>query len=124
MRRGQFLALGMLLFLNGPARAQSSLDTLVQELDEAKQLHQDTSAQALSNFFSQVDAAMASPDAAVQLYQQAGGVMPDPTAVTTQYETESASEKEARLRTAPINWPWAPCSSFIAASCTSRRCLS
>ena len=97
MIRGRFLALGFLFFLSGPARAQSSLDTLIQELNEAKQLHQDTSAQALSNFFAQVDAAMASPDAAVQLYQQAGGVMPDPTPVTTQYATESASEKDARL---------------------------
>lgn len=89
--------MGALLLLTGRVCAQSSLDALEEELKEAKQQHQDISAQALANFFAQVDAAMGSPDAAIQLYQQAGGAMPDPTPVVTAYESESASEKEARL---------------------------
>ena len=97
MIRGGFILLGALLLGTSPILAQSSLKTLEEELDEAKQLHQDTSAQVLSNFFSQVDPAMGSPDAAVQLYQQAGGIMPDPTPVVTEHENESVSEKEVRL---------------------------
>jgi hypothetical protein len=78
------------------ARAQSTIDALDQELKEVQQQHEDATAQTLSGFFSQVDPAMASPDAAVTLWQQAGGGMPAPTPVTTEYETESASEREAR----------------------------
>jgi len=33
-------------------------------------------AQVIANYFSQVDAAMGSPDAAVSLYQQAGACCP------------------------------------------------
>jgi len=77
--------------------AQNSLDALDEELKEAQQQHKDITSQTLSNFFSQIDAAMSSPDAALALYQEAGGALPDPTPVVTQYESESASEKEARL---------------------------
>jgi hypothetical protein len=92
-----WIAWGAFLFQGGFAVAQNSLDTLDQELKEARQLHQEVTAQALSNFFSQIDAAMASPDAAVALYQQAGGALPDPAPVVTAYTNETPSEKEARL---------------------------
>jgi hypothetical protein len=92
-----WVAWGAFLFQGGFAVAQSSLQTLEQELKDAKQLHQDTTAQVLTNFFSQIDAAMGSPDAAVALYQQAGGTLPDPAPVVTAYSNETASEKEARL---------------------------
>jgi hypothetical protein len=73
------------------------IQTLKQELAEAKQQHQDATSQVSTNFFSQVDAGMADPDTAVSLYKQAGGVMPDPAPVQTENEDESASEKDARL---------------------------
>lgn len=93
-----WVAVALFLALAGHAAlAQSSIDALEQELKEVQQQQQDTSAQNLAAFFQQVDAAMASPDAAVTLYQAAGGTLPDPTPVTTQHESESASEKEARL---------------------------
>jgi hypothetical protein len=99
MRRYGFgwIACGAFLFQGGFAVAQGSLDTLEQELNEAKQQHQEVTAQTLASFFSQIDAAMSSPDAAVALYQQAGGVLPDPAPVVTQHAEESATEKEARM---------------------------
>src|SRR5476651_437590 len=81
-----WIAWGAFLFQGGFAVAQSSLDALQQELKEAQQQHQDVTSQVLTNFFTQVDAAMGSPDAAVALYQQAGGVMPDPSPVVTDNE--------------------------------------
>jgi hypothetical protein len=51
----------------------------------------------MANFFSQLDAAMASPDGAVALYEQAGGTPPDPAPVVTEHENETETEKEARL---------------------------
>jgi len=92
-----WIACGAFLFQGGFAVAQNSLDALEQELNEAKQQHQDVTSQVLTNFFSQIDAAMASPDAAVALYQQAGGVLPDPAPVVTEHENETVTEKTARL---------------------------
>jgi hypothetical protein len=99
MRRYRFgwVALGLISLQAGVARAQSSIDILEEELKTAKQERQDMTEQAKANFFSQIDAAMGSPDAAVALYQQAGGSMPAPSPVVTQHETESVSEREARL---------------------------
>jgi hypothetical protein len=92
-----WVAWGAFLFQGGFAVAQNSLDVLEQELNEAKQQRQDVATQTLSNFFSQVDAAMGSPDAAVALYQQAGGVLPDPAPVVTEHTDETATEKAARV---------------------------
>ncbi len=88
---------GVLLLSCGFAVAQNSIDTLLQELDEAKQKHQDVTAQTLSDFFSQVDPAMADPNAALDLFVKAGGTLPIATPVMTKYENETASEKDARL---------------------------
>ena len=95
--RLKWIALGIFVLQGGWAIAQNSLDALEEELKEAKQEHQDLSAQALSNFFGQIDAAMASPEAAVALYQQAGGTLPEATPVVTDHVNETATEKEARL---------------------------
>ncbi len=98
MRRGfRWIVIGALLIQGGGALAQNSLDTLEEELKEAKQQHQDVTSQIVTNFFTQVDAGMGSTDAAVALYQQAGGALPDPSPVVTQNEDETASEKDARL---------------------------
>jgi hypothetical protein len=91
------IAVGGLLLQGQAALAQTSLQVLQQELDDVKQQHNDATAENLSKFFSQVDAAMASSDAAVALYTAAGGTLPPPTPVTTVHESESASEKETRL---------------------------
>jgi hypothetical protein len=92
-----WIAGGAFLLQGGFAVAQSSLDALQQELTEAKQQHQEVSTQVLTNFFGQIDPAMASPDVAVALYQQSGGAMPDPSPVVTQNEDETPTEKQARL---------------------------
>jgi hypothetical protein len=91
------IAAGVLLVGGNLLRAQSSLDALQQELNAAKQAHQDVTAQTLTNFFAQIDPAMASPDTAVALYQQAGGAMPDPSPVITENENETPTEKATRL---------------------------
>jgi hypothetical protein len=100
MRRNRWCGIvcaALILPSGTAALAQDSLDALQQELNDAKQQHQDVTSQVLSNFFGQVDPAMDSPDAAVALYQLAGGSMPDPSPVITQNEDESASERQARL---------------------------
>jgi hypothetical protein len=91
------IACGAFLFHGGLAKAQDSLQALEDDLKEAKQQHDDMTTQALSNFFTQVDAAMGSNDAAVALYQQAGGTLPDPSPVVKANEEETPTEKDARL---------------------------
>jgi hypothetical protein len=90
------IAAGIFLFQGSFLMAQSTLDALRQDLDAAKQQHDQVTAQTLDNFFSNVDAAMASPDAAINLYQQAGGTMPSPAPVVTAHENETATERSAR----------------------------
>jgi hypothetical protein len=91
------LLAGVVCFQSGTLRGQSTLQTLQDELNAAKQAHQDVTAQTLANFFGQIDPAMASPDAAVALFEQAGGALPDPSPVITQNENETETEKETRL---------------------------
>jgi hypothetical protein len=88
--------LGIILVPVTPVPAQSSFQALQEELKEAKQAHQDMTAQVLANFFGQIDPAMASPDAAVALYEQAGGNPPAPSPVVTQNEVETATERQTR----------------------------
>jgi hypothetical protein len=96
MKRLLAAALALWLAAAGVALAQNTIDALDQELKEAQQQHDDATAANLSTFFAQVDPAMNNPDTAVSLWQQSGGGMPAPTPVTTEYETESASERDAR----------------------------
>jgi len=124
MRRYRFawLACGAFLFQGGFAVAQNTLETLEQELQAAKQQHQEVTSQVMTNFFSQIDAAMTDPNQAVNLYGEAitppstddtppvverdsESALEDmlrlcgipPTPVTTEHTTESATEKAARL---------------------------
>ena len=55
------------LFPAGIALAQSSIQTLEEELQEAKQQHDEETSKSLSAFFTEIDAAMASPDAPKEL---------------------------------------------------------
>jgi hypothetical protein len=91
------LALAFALAVTVVARAQTPLDEMEKELEQVKQERQDASSQTLVNFLAALQAASASPAAAAQLYEQAGGNMPAPTPVTTRYEHETPSEKAARL---------------------------
>ena len=115
------IAGGAFLFQGGFAAAQNSLQTLQQELNAAKQQHKEVTTKMLTNFFSQIDAAMASPDAAIALYAQANTPPSDnnppelepgseaalldslrrcgipATPVQKENENETQSEKEARL---------------------------
>ncbi len=88
---------GVILFHGGIACGQDSLKTLQDELKAARETHNEVTAQALANFFGQVDPAMTNPDAAVTLYQTAGGALPDPSPVIKENENETATEKSNRL---------------------------
>jgi hypothetical protein len=79
------------------ARGQTPLDEMEKDLEQVKQERQDASNQTLTNFLNALQNASSSPDAALQLYQQAGGTMPAPTQVTTRYEHETPTEKAARV---------------------------
>ena len=115
-----WIACEALLFHGGFANAQDSLKALEDDLAAAKQQHDDMTTQSLSNFFTQIDAAMGSSDAAIQLYAKANTTPSDdsapaandgadsiavllqqcgipPTPVVTEHDTETATEKEARL---------------------------
>ena len=81
----------------GVVLGQSTLDALQAELADAKNHHQEVTAATLSNFFSQIDPAMGSPDAAITLYQSAGGTLPDASPVVKANEDETPSEKQDRL---------------------------
>ena len=75
---------------------ESTLDALNSALDDIKKQHQDVVAQNMANFLSQLDTAASSPDAALDLYQKAGGTMPSPTPITKLHENETPDEKAAR----------------------------
>jgi hypothetical protein len=78
------------------AAAQTSIDVLEQDLQEAKQKHDDATSQAMTTFLSTLQAASQSPSTALQLYKDAGGNLPDATPVHTHYEYETPSEKAIR----------------------------
>jgi hypothetical protein len=83
--------------LNAPARAQTPLDALEKDLDEVKQQHQQMTAANFDNFLNELNAAAGDPQQAAQLYQAAGGKLPNATAVKTEHEHETPDEKSARL---------------------------
>ena len=81
----------------GVARAQSSsLDLLEKDLDQIDQQHKEDTEKNLDSITSMLENASASPDAAVQLYQAAGGQLPKPAPVKTAYEHETPSEAQQR----------------------------
>jgi hypothetical protein len=121
-----WIACGLLLGQGSMAIAQDSLKELENDLDSAKQQHDDVTSQLMTNYFGQVDAGMGSADAAVRLYEQASlpprdpsDPAPDlasesmtdllshvgiqPTPVIKLHDDETESEKEARLATDQAN---------------------
>jgi hypothetical protein len=83
-------------FLRGTTQAQTSLDVLQQDLDQIKQEHQDASSASYVKFESALEEASGSAEAALKLFQAAGGTMPPPTPVKTRYEHETPTEEAAR----------------------------
>jgi len=79
------------------ALAQNSLDILEQDLNQVKQEHQESSSRNMADMLAKLSSAVQSPEAAVNLYQTAGGQMPQPTPVVTQNVYETPDEKNARL---------------------------
>ena len=96
MRRVVLILAGLLILPGALASAQTSIDVLEQDLNQIKQEHQDASGQVFTTFLTSLDDAARSQDAALLLYQQAGGTMPDPSPVITQYQSESPDERSSR----------------------------
>jgi hypothetical protein len=88
--------LAVFLLQGALARAQDTVDALEKDLQQIKQDHQEASAETLSNFMSQLQTASQSPDAALDLYEKAGGQVPDGTPVKSEYAHETPHEKEER----------------------------
>lgn len=85
------------LFLGVHASAQNSLDILEQQLNQASKQHEDAASEVVSSMLNELETAYGSPEAALTLYQKAGGQMPDATPVTTQNAYETPDEKAMRL---------------------------
>jgi hypothetical protein len=91
------VVLGGCFFYATHSLAQSSLDILEQDLNQVKKEHQEAASQATMGFLTQLETASQSPDAALNLYQQAGGPLSDPIAVNSQHAYETPDEKATRL---------------------------
>jgi len=76
--------------------AENTLDAFSSALDDVAKQHQQAVAQNMASFISQIEAAAGSPDAAIDLYQKAGGTMPAPAPVTSSHQNETPDEKAAR----------------------------
>jgi hypothetical protein len=70
------IALAVLLFPGIPVLAQTSTDVLSAELLKIKQQHDSATSEAVKGITSRLEEAAGSPDAALKLYQDAGGLMP------------------------------------------------
>jgi hypothetical protein len=89
-------ALAMLGACNISVRADTALDELSKELQDVKDTTQTLSDQSLSDFLSQTLSASQDSNVAFQLYQTAGGSVPDGTPVLSQHAHETTREREAR----------------------------
>ena len=89
---------GILIFLaaGSGARAQTSLDVIQDDLQQAKQVHEQASSQLMTTFLAGLQAASQSPDAALDLYTKAGGTAPSATPVKRHYDYETPTEREQR----------------------------
>jgi hypothetical protein len=85
------------LELPGPVvRAETSLDVLNNELEQAREDHASASSKQFTDLMSALDQALQSPEQALQLYQNAGGEMPDFAPVMSSHSSETPDEKELR----------------------------
>ncbi len=89
--------LGATLLAGTQALAQStSIQVLEQDLQQAKTQHDAASSQQMVDFVNALDAASQNPNTALDLYQKAGGELPDPTPINKHYAYETPSEKAQR----------------------------
>jgi hypothetical protein len=92
-----FLCLGAGVVTATQAMGQAtSIQVLEQDLQQAQAQHDAADSQQMTSFISALDAASQSPDAALALYQNAGGDLPDPTPVSKHYAYETPTEKSDR----------------------------
>lgn len=90
------LCIGAGLFAATCSRAQTPIQVLEQDLKQAQEQHDAASSQQMVAFISALDTASQSPDAALALYQQAGGEAPDAAPISKHYVYETPTEKAAR----------------------------
>jgi hypothetical protein len=89
-------ALALLWAYNISARADTAVDELEKDLQDVKDNQKTISDQAMADLLSQTLAASQDSNVAFQLYQTAGGSVPDGTPVFSQHAHETTREKEAR----------------------------
>ena len=92
-----FLCLGAGYAMAAPSGAQTPIQVLEDDIKQAQVEHAAASSQQMTTFLASLDAAVQSPNAALTLYEQAGGALPDPTPVSKRYTYETPTEKEERL---------------------------
>ena len=80
----------------GRVEAQTSIDVLEGDLQEAKQQHDAAASQMMTTFLSALENASQSPSAALDLYKKAGGNLPDAAPVRSRYAYETPTEKAQR----------------------------
>jgi hypothetical protein len=96
MKRLVVLA-GLGLFFAAPRLpAQTSVQELEQDLVTYKTAHDQANSQLLTTFLSTLDAASQSGSQALDLYNRAGGSLPDLSPVRHHYEYETPTEKAQR----------------------------
>jgi hypothetical protein len=77
-------------------RAQTPLDVIKQDLAQAQQQHAAANSQEMTTFLSSLEQAIQSPASALDLYQRAGGNLPDAAPVRTRYDYETPTERARR----------------------------
>ena len=93
----RFVVMGIVaLVALGRAEAQTSIDVLEDDLKEAKATHDASASQLMTNFLGTLQNAEQSPAAALDLYQKAGGNLPDAAPVHSHYQYETPTEKAER----------------------------
>ena len=97
MERVSFRA-GLLILIAAVsgARAQTSLDVIQEDLQAAKLQHDQANSQIMTSLLTALQGASQSAAVALDLYQKAGGSLPDAAPVKNHYEYETPTEKEQR----------------------------
>lgn len=91
------VVLTIVFFQSISVYAETSLDVLEQDLNQVQKDRETASSEAFKGILDQLNTAAASPDAALALYQQAGGLMPVARpAPRNPNQTETADQKAAR----------------------------
>jgi hypothetical protein len=93
----RFVVMGVVVLCAlGRAEAQTSIDVLEDDLKEAKATHDSSASQLMTTFLGTLQSAEQSPAVALDLYQKAGGNLPDAAPVHHHYQYETPTEKAER----------------------------